>query len=143
MLTSEDITDDMVDAVEEAVGMGNQAWDMTNPKEIIAVVVNIATAPEWSSDMTRPGTAILAYTDQGPNGPCAQSMSVTCPKLAIHVFPHEDAMRSWCEENQSSLTSGKRAEVRYLIVGEGGSLGMSLNVHPALAARGIDTEEEQ
>lgn len=39
--TSEDVTDEMVDEVENAVSMGTGAWDMVDPKEIIAAAWNL------------------------------------------------------------------------------------------------------
>lgn len=40
---------------------------------------------------------MIDLTDQGPNGPCGQSMSMTCPKCAVHVFHDESAMRKFLE----------------------------------------------
>lgn len=36
----EDITDGVVEAVEDEAGMGHQAWDIYSPKEIIAAAMN-------------------------------------------------------------------------------------------------------
>ena len=38
------ITDDMLDRIEYELGMGSGAWDMVEPKEIIAASVRIAGA---------------------------------------------------------------------------------------------------
>ncbi len=40
-VTKDDITDVDIEAVEFAVGMGCGAWDMVDPKEIIAAVLNL------------------------------------------------------------------------------------------------------
>lgn len=39
----EDITPEMVEAVEAAVGMGSGAWDCVDPKEIIAAALNLSS----------------------------------------------------------------------------------------------------
>lgn len=80
-------------------------------------------------DVTRPGTTLLIYTDEGPKGPCAQSVSVTCSKTAVHVFRDESAMRAWAKEHEDALTAGKRSQVRFLIVGDGQTIGTSFEVH--------------
>jgi hypothetical protein len=43
-----DITDDMVDFVEGEVGSGCRAWDMIDPREIIAAAINAANLPAAS-----------------------------------------------------------------------------------------------
>lgn len=35
------VSDEFVETVENIVGMGHIAWDMVNPKEIIAAVIRI------------------------------------------------------------------------------------------------------
>ena len=39
-LRAADISDELVEAVEDAVGYGNAAWDCVDPREIIAASVN-------------------------------------------------------------------------------------------------------
>jgi len=41
----------------------------------------------------KPGTAWLLYCDNGPGGPCGQSMRTTCPHSYLMTWPNEDAMR--------------------------------------------------
>lgn len=38
------VTDEMVDAVENMVGMGHGAWDMVNPKAIISAAIAVGRA---------------------------------------------------------------------------------------------------
>jgi hypothetical protein len=40
----EDVTDDQLDRIENAVGMGHKAWDCVDPKEIIAAAVSVVNA---------------------------------------------------------------------------------------------------
>lgn len=40
----EDVTDDQLDRIEYAVGMGHKAWDCVNPREIIAAAVSVVNA---------------------------------------------------------------------------------------------------
>ena len=47
-----DVTDEILDLVENEVGMGCGAWDMVPPKEIIAASWNFL--PKTSSSCTRP-----------------------------------------------------------------------------------------
>lgn len=45
-ITAEDVTDEVVDAVEDAIGMGRGAWDMVDHKELIAATCKtIGQAP--------------------------------------------------------------------------------------------------
>ena len=44
-MQSENVTDDVIERVEEIVGMGTGAWYMVDPKEIIAASVT-ALAPK-------------------------------------------------------------------------------------------------
>ena len=84
---------------------------------------------ETRVDIQRPGTAIMVYTDEGPNGPCGQSMSVTCPHMAVHVFRSETAMREFVDANPNWSRNGKRAKLWWVIVGETSTSGASLTVH--------------
>jgi len=45
-----EITDNFVDAVEEKVGMSYGAWDMVDPKEIIAAVLSIIEEEDNEDD---------------------------------------------------------------------------------------------
>ena len=78
-------------------------------------------------DLTTPGTAVQIYRDDGPSGPCGQSMSTTCSHTALHVFRSEYEMRLFLEAHK--FRNGKRHSLHYLVVGEGGTLGTSLTVH--------------
>ena len=42
---AKDITDSMLEQVEDAVGMGCAAWDCVNPKAIVAAAMNLASRP--------------------------------------------------------------------------------------------------
>ncbi len=42
MIKAVDISDDLVEIIENEVGMGSNAWDMVNPKIIIAAILNRA-----------------------------------------------------------------------------------------------------
>ena len=64
----------------------------------------------------REGMAWLLYTDQGPSGPCGQSMRITCPHAILHVWPSEQAMQDWLEVNKAGRT-GQRAAIRLGVVG--------------------------
>lgn len=48
----DDITDDQLDRVENAVGMGHNAWDCVDPKEIIAAAVAVM-APAYAVENER------------------------------------------------------------------------------------------
>lgn len=85
--------------------------------------------PRGPIDVTKPGTAIFIYTDKGPKGPCGQSVSMTCNHTSVHIFRDEDTMREWVSEHRKALSSGKQAEVRFVVVGEGQTLGTSFEVH--------------
>ena len=39
--TTEDVTDEMVEAIDDAVSMGAGAWDMVDPKELTAAAWNL------------------------------------------------------------------------------------------------------
>lgn len=42
----------------------------------------------------KPGTAWAIYSDQGPQGPCGQSMDTTCPHTVLMTWPNEEAMKA-------------------------------------------------
>lgn len=52
MITPDDITDEQVDAVEEALGWCSGAWDMMPPKAVIAAAVNAITPPDDGEKLT-------------------------------------------------------------------------------------------
>ena len=81
-------------------------------------------------DISKPGTAIVVYSDDGPSGPCGQGMETTCPHTAIHVFENEELMRSFCESHE--WRNGKNWSVHAMVVGEFHSTGMSLTIHKQL-----------
>ena len=77
-----------------------------------------------------PGRALLIYTDDGPDGPCGQSMRTTCPHAVIHWFPSEAFMRTWIAENQNNLGRNKKCDVRMVVIGDWSSPGViSLCTH--------------
>jgi hypothetical protein len=45
-VTKEEVNDEFVEAVESILGMGSVAWDMIDPKEIIAAVITIKEMQE-------------------------------------------------------------------------------------------------
>jgi hypothetical protein len=41
------------------------------------------------------GRAYVVYTDDGPIGPCGQSMATTCRWTRLHIFRDDEHMREW------------------------------------------------
>lgn len=41
MIKVEDITEELLEKIEVELGMGSCAWDMIDPKHIIATVINV------------------------------------------------------------------------------------------------------
>lgn len=41
----------------------------------------------------KPGMGWALYSDDGPGGPCGQSMRTTCPHTVLMTWPNETAMR--------------------------------------------------
>lgn len=39
----------------------------------------------------------VIYTDDGPNGPCGQCMSITCPWTKLFIFRSYESMKEFCE----------------------------------------------
>ncbi len=62
-----------------------------------------------------PGNVIAIFTDEGPDGPCGQSMSITCPHAVIHWFMDEEAFREWVKEQ--GPMRGRQARLRYAVLG--------------------------
>lgn len=71
----------------------------------------------------KPGTAWMLYMDDGPGGPCGQSMRTTCPHGVLHVWPNEDAMRAAMAAS-GSVGRNKKAKVMYGVVDEWTSPGV-------------------
>jgi len=40
-MTKEAVSDKFVEEVERKVGMGSNGWDLVNPKELIAEIINV------------------------------------------------------------------------------------------------------
>lgn len=64
----------------------------------------------------RPGNAWALYMDDGPGGPCGQSMRTTCPHSVLYIWPDEASMRKAMETK--NLGRNKRARWMYGVVGE-------------------------
>jgi len=47
-----------------------------------------------------PGTAWCLYWDEGPGGPCGQSMRITCPHAILMTWSNEEDMRSAMETHK-------------------------------------------
>lgn len=69
----------------------------------------------------KPGMGWILYTDNGPGGPCGQTMRVTCPHSVLHVFPDEDSMRAYAEEG---VGRNRKGRVEYGVVDEWSSAGV-------------------
>lgn len=69
----------------------------------------------------KPGMAWVLYTDNGPGGPCGQTMRVTCPHSVLHVFQNEDEMRAYAKEG---LGRNKKGRVEYGVVDEWSASGV-------------------
>lgn len=65
----------------------------------------------------KPGMAWCLYSDEGPNGPCGQSMDTTCPHAYLAIWPNEDSMRAAMESGKAGR-GGKRERVMWGVVGE-------------------------
>lgn len=70
----------------------------------------------------QPGMAWALYADDGPGGPCGQSMRTTCPHSVLHVWPNEDAMRAALADGH--IGRNKKARVIYGVVDEWTSPGV-------------------
>lgn len=69
----------------------------------------------------KPGMAWILYTDNGPGGPCGQSMRTTCPHSVLHVFPSETEMRAYAEEG---VGRNKKGRVEYGVVDDWSAAGV-------------------
>ena len=67
-----------------------------------------------------PGNVIAIYTDEGPSGICAQSMSVTSPHAMLLWFEDIDKFDEW---NKRKVSVGKRSALRYAVIGDYSSYG--------------------
>jgi len=71
----------------------------------------------------KPGMAIAVISDDGPVGPCGQSMSITCPHTVIAVAPDEDSLKEWLSKG---TRKGLRERTQYCVIGSHGSAMFSL-----------------
>lgn len=53
MIDHNSVTDEMVDQVEHLVGMGSNAWDCVDPKEIIAAAIMVWDRPTTDLELTK------------------------------------------------------------------------------------------
>ena len=86
----------------------------------------------WVEDTEIPlhkGNCLVVYSDEGPLGPCGQSMDTTCPHTYIHWFPDEAAMRRHLSKIDSIGRKGVRARIQYVVIGDGGSGQMQFHRH--------------
>ena len=51
---------------------------------------------------------VLVYLDDGPSGPCGQSMSITSPHTRVHIFEDEDALREWSKDKDLGPNKARR-----------------------------------
>ena len=71
----------------------------------------------------KPGMAWALVVDDGPGGPCGQSMRTTCPHARFFVWPNEAAMRKTIEEKNLGRR-GSRERSWHGVVGEWASGGV-------------------
>ena len=65
----------------------------------------------------KPGMAWALYSDEGPTGPCGQSMQITCPHSLLIVWDSEEAMREALRE-QAIGRKGKKQRLQWGVVGD-------------------------
>lgn len=70
----------------------------------------------------RPAMVLVVVMDDGPRGPCGQSMNVTCPHTTIHIFPDEAYMRDFF--SAGGTREGIRERARYCFIGEHSAPGV-------------------
>jgi len=63
----------------------------------------------------KPGMAWALYSDNGPGGPCGQSMNITCPHSVFMTWPNEEKMR---EALKNGIGRNKNAKVLWGVVGD-------------------------
>jgi len=63
----------------------------------------------------RPGMAWVLYSDDGPAGPCAQSVRAMSPKTVLFTFPDEETMRAAMAEKE---VRGKLSRLMWGVVDE-------------------------
>lgn len=61
------------------------------------------------------GMAWCLYCDDGPDGPCGQSIWTTCPHASLMIWSNEDAMRSDLEGHK---WRNKKHRLMFGVVGE-------------------------
>ena len=67
------------------------------------------------------GNVLVIYTDDGPNGPCGQSCSVTAPHTYIYLYKTEDDFR---KDKKNIGRQGKNATIRFAVIGEWSNQGI-------------------
>jgi hypothetical protein len=76
----------------------------------------------------KPGTAWAIYMDDGPGGPCGQSMRTTCPHAILCTWPNEDAMREAMKDK--NFGRNKKAKVMFGVIDSWSSPGvLTLAIH--------------
>lgn len=73
------------------------------------------------------GMAWALYADDGPSGPCGQSMRTTCSHSVLHVWQTEREMR---EAMNRGIGRNKKARIMCGVVGEwtsGGIFGVVIH----------------
>jgi len=63
----------------------------------------------------KPGMAWALYSDEGPSGPCGQSVRAMSPRTVLMTWPNEAAMRSALEK---STMDGKKKQIKWGVVDE-------------------------
>ena len=79
-------------------------------------------------DISKPGTVIVIYSDDGPSEPSENTTSIDCPHTEIHVFENRELMHEFVKDGDWN-GQGRRPRVQSLTVGEGHSLGTFLTIH--------------
>jgi hypothetical protein len=67
------------------------------------------------------GMAWALYSDDGPGGPCGQSMRTTCSHSVLHIWQAESAMR---EALASGIGRNKKSRIMCGVVGDWTSGGV-------------------
>ena len=62
----------------------------------------------------KPGMAWILYTDNGPGGPCGQSMRTTCPHSTLYLYSSEMRMREAIDEG--SFIRNKKHRIQFGVV---------------------------
>lgn len=62
-----------------------------------------------------PGMVWCLYTDNGPGGPCGQSMRITCNHAFLSIFP---SMQDFEKAKEAGIGRNKKAYIMWGVVDE-------------------------